>query len=138
MPRWLLRRLPIAFALLAAVPVSAGMPDWASLGEVDTVLVTTADADGEPRETTVWLAVVDGTGYVRTGTSTWGENAARSGELVLHAGEAAFPLRVELVEDDALRQRITDAFRAKYGVSDWMVSWVRGSRPRIMRLLPKE
>jgi hypothetical protein len=138
MPRWILRRLPIALALLAAAPASAGAPDWAALREVGTVFVATTDADGDPRETKVWLAVVDGAGYVRTGGTTWGENAARDGELVLRAGEASWPMRVELVEDDALRQRVTDAFREKYGFSDRMVSWVRGSRPKIMRLHPKE
>jgi hypothetical protein len=81
--------------------------------------------------------VVDGAGYVRTGSTRWGDNAVRNGELVLEVEKAAYPLRVELVEDDALRQRVSDAFRAKYGWTDAVLGWMRGSRPKIMHLVPK-
>jgi hypothetical protein len=138
MPRRLLPRLVIALALLAPPLARAEAPDWESLREVETVVVVTADEDGESRETTVWLVVVDGAGIVRTGGTRWGENLVRSPELVLRAGEVSYPLRVEFVEDDALRQRIRDAFREKYGFFDQIVSWMRGSRPKIMRLHPKE
>jgi hypothetical protein len=138
MPRRLLRAFPLALALLAAPLARAAAPDWESLREVDNVLVVTRDEDGDERETTVWLAVVDGSGYVRTGSTRWGDNLVRSPELVLRAGEASWALRVEFVEDDAERQRIADAFREKYGFFDRMVSWVRGARPKIMRLVPKE
>jgi len=138
MPRQLLRRLPLALALLAAPLARAAAPDWESLRELDTVTVVTHDQDGAERETTVWLAVVDGTGYVRTGSTRWGDNVVRSPELLLRAREASWQFRVEFVEDDAQRQRITDAFREKYGFSDRMVSWMRGARPKIMRLVPKE
>ena len=106
------------------------------LADVDTVVVGTADADGSARETTVWLVVVDGEAYVRTGGSRWGDNAVRSGELALQAAGAAWPMRVEPVEDEALRQRVADAFRAKYGWTDAVLSWMRGSRPRIFHLVP--
>jgi hypothetical protein len=129
---------PIAVAFLWAAVAAAEAPDWESLREVETVEVVTADEDGDPRETTVWIVVVDGAGIVRTGGTTWGENAVRKPELVLRAGAASYPLRVEFVEDDALRQRITDTFREKYGFSDRMLSWVRGSRPKLMRLHPQE
>ena len=127
-----------ALAALSAETATAEAPDWQALRDVGTVEVTTADPDGEPRVTTVWLAVLDGQGYVRTGGTRWGDNVARDPNLELAAGAERYPLRVELVEDDALRQRIADAFRAKYGWSDAMLSWLRGGRPRIMRLLPRE
>jgi hypothetical protein len=136
--RLLLRALPVALALLSALPARAAAPDWAALREVGTVEVVTQDEDGAARETTVWFALLDGSAYIRTGRSSWGDNLERSPELVLRAGEAAYPFRVEFVEDDAERQRITDAFREKYGFTDQMVSWVRGARPRIMRLVPRE
>jgi hypothetical protein len=136
-----LARIPVALALWLAVAAGAAAaaapPDWAALDAEDTVVVVTADADGSARETTVWLAVLDGAGYVRTGSTRWGDNAVRDGELVLRAQGASYPLRVELVEDDALRQRIADAFRAKYGWTDAMLSWMRGSRPKIMHLVPQ-
>jgi len=137
-----LARIPLVFLALglfaAADGAGAAAPDWTALAALDTVVVETVDEDGAARDTTVWLAVVDGVGYVRTSdTSGWGENAARTRELALEAGGARYPLGIELVEDDAERQRIADAFRAKYGWSDAMVSWMRGSRPKIMRLVPK-
>jgi hypothetical protein len=138
MQRRLLLALPVVLALLAAPPAGAAAPDWESIREVGTFEVVTRDEDGAERETTVWLAVLDGTGYIRTGSSRWGDNVVRSPELVLRAGESSYPFRVEFVEDDAERQRIADAFRAKYGFQDWMVSWMRGARPKIMRLVPKE
>jgi hypothetical protein len=127
-----------SLAALAAQGAGAAAPDWQALAGVETVEVVTTDPDGEPRTTTVWLAVVDGQGYVRTGGTRWGDDAERDPSLELAAGAERWPLRVELVEDDALRARIAEAFRAKYGWSDAMLSWVRGSRPRIMRLLPRE
>ena len=133
-----IRWLPLALGVLWAAAAVAGAPEWADLAALDTIEVVTADEDGDARETTVWIAVLEGAAYVRTGSTTWGENLARNPELVLRAGEDSWPLRVEFVEDDALRQRITDAFREKYGFSDRMVSWMRGSRPKIMRLVARE
>jgi hypothetical protein len=136
------RRLPRwpALALLVAAPLArAEAPDWEALREVQTVEVVTRDEDGGERETTVWLVVVDGTGYVRTGNTRWGRNLVRSPELVLRSGAASYALRVEFVEDDALRQRIGDAFREKYGsFSDRLASWFRLGRAKIMRLEPRE
>jgi len=133
-----IRSLEVALACLWAAVAAAEAPEWESLREVVTVEVVTADEDGASRETTVWLVVVDGAGIVRTGGTSWGENVVRKPELVLRAGEASYELRVEFVEDDALRQRITDAFREKYGFSDRVTSWMRGSRPKMMRLHPKQ
>jgi len=131
-------RLPVALGLLVAGPALADAPDWSSLREVGTVEVLTADEDGETRETTVWLVVVDGDGYVRTGSTTWGDNVVRRPELTLRVGEVTHPMRVEFVEDDASRQRISDAFREKYGLADRLLSWIRGARPKIMHLHPRE
>ncbi len=130
--------LPFALALLASGVAAADAPDWAALRDTETVLVQTTDEDGEPRETTVWLVVVDDQGYVRTGSTTWGENVVRSSELGLRIGDDTHPMRVEFVEDDASRQRVVDAFREKYGLSDWAISWMRGSHPKIMQLHPRD
>ena len=66
---------PVALLLglvAAAGAAAAADPDWAVLAGHDTVIVETVDADGQARDTTVWLAVVDGVGYVRTSnTSSW-------------------------------------------------------------------
>src|SRR5262249_10142227 len=105
-----LARIPLAalaLGLLVAGAAAAAVPDWEALRDVGTVVVATTDADGSARETTVWLAVVDGAGYVRTGSTRWGDNAVRNGELVLQVERASYPLRIELVEDEAVRQRVS-------------------------------
>ena len=131
----------VLWIALATGAAAAPTPDWAVLNVADTVVVVTADEDGSARETTVWLAVVDGAGYLRTGNTRWGANAVRQGELVLRAEGASYPLGIELVEDEALRQRITDAFRAKYGWTDAMLAsmgrLLRGSHPKLMHLVPR-
>ena len=124
--------------LVAAGPAAAGALDWASLQDAQTVEVLTSDEDGSSRDTTVWLVVVDGAGYVRTGSTRWGDNVVRTRELELRASGSTHPMRVEFVEDEAARQRVTEAFSAKYGFSDRMVSWMRGPRPKIMLLQPRE
>ena len=126
-----------ALAALAAT-ARAGAPDWASIAEVETVQVFTTDEDGSPRDTTVWLAVVDGQGYIRTGSTTWGGNVVRDPELILRVDGSEYPLRAEFVEDDGERERIAAGFRAKYGFQDRMLSPIRGRRPKIMRLMSRD
>ncbi len=46
--------------LLSAPPASAEPPDWEAVADTQTVIVLTANKDGERRETTIWLIVVDG------------------------------------------------------------------------------
>ena len=116
---------------------AASPPVWSDVAAVEEVEVLTHDEDGELRETTIWLAVVDGDGFVRTGGSSWGKNLQRDPSLVLRIEGAEYPLRAEFVEDDGLRDRITDTFREKYGFSDWLITPIRGSRPMIMRMLPR-
>lgn len=131
--------VPGLLALLVAPALAVGeVPDWASVADARTVQVVNQDEDGSERDTTVWLVVVDGQGYVRSGGGRWSRNLERDPRLVLRIGEASFPLRVEFVEDDALRGRVNDAYREKYGFSDAVISLFRGERPPIMRLLPRD
>ena len=131
--------LPACAALWLAAGASAAAPDWASVAEVEEIETITADADGTPRETTVWLAVVDGQGYIRTSSSsTWGDNVARQPDLVVRIDGADYPVHAVFIEDDALRGRVIETFRNKYGISDGLVDVFRGSRPRIMRLDPRD
>jgi hypothetical protein len=118
-----------------AGPAASQVPDWGALADAEEVKALTRDADGEPRETTIWIAVVDGRGYIRTSRSTtWGDNALREGGLVLRVRREEYPVRVELVQDEALLARIAAAFHEKYGFVDTLAGLVRGSGARIMRL----
>ena len=131
-----LRALGLAgFVALFALTGSAGEPpDWSAIKDVDTVSVGTTNEDGTVRYTTVWLVVVGGRGYLRTGDTSWGANVDRNPNVTLVIGEQEFALRADLVEADDERALVTTAFNEKYGWSDSMISWFRGARPKIMRL----
>jgi hypothetical protein len=127
----------LALALLTALAAPALAFDWNAHAADETVSVVSHDPDGAARERTIWLLVLDGQPYVRTGTSTtWGENALRDPNLTLKVGGEALALRAERVTDAALLERITAAFREKYGFSDVLVSPLRGS-PIVFRLTPR-
>jgi hypothetical protein len=128
--------VPIAVALCAAA--RAAEPDWEKLADVGSIEVITHDEDGDARETTIWFAVVDGQGFIRTGNSTWGANIRRNpSDVVLRIEEKEYPLSAEFIENDALRERVIAAFRAKYGWFDGFINFVRGKRPNIMHMVSR-
>ncbi len=125
--------------LLGALAAGAAELDWNSVADVGEVRVLTTNQDGTPRETTIWLAVADGRGYIRTsGSSTWGDNVERNPDIALRIGDSEHPLRASFVEDEALRERIVATFREKYGGFDGFLNVLRGSKPPIMRLDPRD
>jgi len=132
------RRWALAFAclvsLLALDAAAVEPPDWSAVADVDTVSVATTNPDGTLRYTTVWLVVVDGRGYLRTGNTTWGANAERDPAVKLVIGEQEYPLRADSVEAEDERARVMAAFNEKYGWSDTVLGWFRGARPKILRL----
>ncbi len=135
-------RAPLAAAALAAAVIAspslaAAAPDWNALAEVEEIEVVTVDEDGDVRETTIWLIVVDGQGYIRTGGTRWGDNVERDPNVTLRIEGSEYPLRAEFVEEDAQRERIVVAFREKYGWSDAFIAIFRGSRPKIMRMVDR-
>jgi hypothetical protein len=112
--------------------------DWDRYSEEGTVEVITTNEDGSTRETKVWLAVVDGQGYIRTGKTRWGGNVERNPEITLRIGETELPLRVEFVTDPTERDAVKAALRAKHGFWDWILNPIRGRNPKIMRLVPRQ
>lgn len=123
--------------LLLPCVALAQRPDWEGLSDVETLHVITRDEDGEPRETKIWLAVVDGQGFIRTGNTTWGDNVERDPDIVLRIEGVEYPLATEFIEDEELRERVTTAFREKYGFMDAVISVFRGGRPRIIHLIAR-
>ncbi|MBW1685978.1 MAG: DUF2255 family protein [Deltaproteobacteria bacterium] len=125
--------------LLGALAAGAAELDWNSVADVGQVRVLTTNQDGTPRETTIWLAVLDGRGYIRTpGSTTWGDNVERNPDIALRIDDTEHPLRASFVEDEALRARVVAAFREKYGWFDGFLNVFRGSKPRIMQLEPRD
>ena len=127
--------LVVGLALGLAGPASAAPPDWSAWAPLEEVEVITTDENGESREHTIWIAVCEGTGYLRTSRrSTWGDNLERDGQLRLRGAPGELPLRAELVTDAAEIERVTAAFEAKYGgFMSWFSGLIRGT-PRIFRL----
>ncbi|MBW2231011.1 MAG: DUF2255 family protein [Deltaproteobacteria bacterium] len=128
----------VGTALLASTLAVAAEPDWASLADVKQIHALTKSQEGKLRETKIWLAVVDGQGYLRTSRSTrWGKNVVRDPEIVVRIEDVEYPVHITFVEDDALRERVIDAFREKYGGVDWWLQVFRGRSPQIMRVDPR-
>ena len=51
--------------------------DWSPTREESVIEVLTSDADGELRETPVWVVVIADAAYVRTNDSKWLANTRR-------------------------------------------------------------
>jgi hypothetical protein len=136
-----MRRFAHSFALLAALLCAAQLAradvDWSAHASDDTVVVVTRDADGAVRDRTIWLLVLDGHPYIRTGSgTTWGENALRDRAVSLRLGDEDVALRAERVTDAASLERIATAFHAKYGFADTLSGFIRGE-PIVFRLEPR-
>ena len=70
--------------MLGALAAGAAELDWNSVADVEEVRVVTTNEDGTLRETKIWLAVLDGQGYIRTsGWSRWGKNVVRNPDVAL-------------------------------------------------------
>ena len=129
--------LAAALLLLATLPAFAEALDWAAVADSETIHVLTRDADGDARETKIWLLVLSGEGYIRTSRkTTWGENVERDPEIAIRIGDAEYPVRAHFVDDAAERARIVAGFDAKYG-KNWLFDFIRGDDPRIMRIEPR-
>ena len=69
---------------------------------------------GPGKRIPIWAVVVDDEAYVRSyrgERGAWYRRARRDGKMTLEGVD----VRVEPVEDAALNERVSDAFRAKYG-----------------------
>lgn len=138
MTRYTLAPLTALVLLLASAAARAAEPDWEKLKDIGRIEVITHDEDGDARETTIWFAVLDGQGFIRTGSTTWGDNIQRNpADVVLRIEGVEYPLRAEIIENDSLRERVVAAFRAKYGWSDGAVQFIRGKRPLIMHMISR-
>lgn len=111
--------------------------DWTPLAAIEEIDVLSQNPDGTGRATTVWLAVVDGQGFIRTGNTSWYPNLERKPEIGVRVADKEYAVRAELVADAALREKVLAAFRAKYGWSDRFVGWLFPGDPHILRLAPR-
>ena len=122
----------LALAWLAA-PAASGA-DWRPFAETDVVHVVTQDEDGAERDTPVWFVVVEGDGFVRTNDSRWLANIRRGSRITLRVDEAVRVVTAEEVGDPALTSAVEQAFKAKYGFVQRMMSAFRVREPTVLRL----
>ncbi len=135
-----MRSAPLAPLLAAALFASASLAsdfDWAPAQEESVVEILTTDADGGLRETPVWIVVLEDTGYVRTNDSTWLANIRRRSPVRLRVGDEENAMRATEVADAALRARVEEAFKAKYGWLQRAMSALRMREPTVLALTPR-
>ncbi len=128
--------LGLTLALLMSAH-AAQAEDWTGLTEADVVRIVTVDEDGSERTTKIWVVVVDGVAYVRTGATRWFANLERDPSVALLAGESEYSARAERVTAAERIGRVQAAFREKYGFMDRLTGLIRIGGPRIFRLVPR-
>lgn len=133
-------RIVLVCAALACASIAAAdVPDWGDVSALETVTVVTETQEGEAHESTIWLVMVDGKGYIRTTErSGWGKNIRRNSTITIRVAGVDHPVSVTFVDDTAEFDRVDARFREKYGFRDALVGIVRGSNPPMMRLDARE
>jgi hypothetical protein len=122
-------------ALLWAAPAAA-QSEWSPFAEASVIHIVTQDEDGAERDTKVWFVVEDGAGFVRTNDSRWLANIRRGSNVVLRLDETSRPVTSEEVSDAALTAAVEEAFKAKYGFVQRVMSAFRMREPTVLRLSP--
>lgn len=127
--------LALGIALLVTSHALADVPDWGDVTGVETITVVTETEEGEAHETTIWLVMVDGKGYIRTSKrSGWGKNVKRNPAITVRVESTDYPVSATVVEDAEVYDGVTARFREKYGFGDAFIGIIRGSNPPIMQL----
>ncbi len=129
--------LSVLLATVLTHTSSAASIDWKAAAAPGVVKIISQNEDGSMRDTKIWIVLVDGRVYIRTGGTRWYRNIERTPNALLRTGELEHPLRVELVTDGALLQRVNDTFREKYGFSDRLAGIMRFGGTHIMRLVER-
>jgi hypothetical protein len=131
------KRALAAFAIaLAAQAASAQAFDWRPTAEESVVEILTSDADGDLRETPVWIVVLDGAAYVRTNDSKWLANIRRGSLVRLRVRDVESAVTASEATEDGIAERVEEAFKAKYGLTQRVMSLFRMSEPTVVKLTP--
>jgi hypothetical protein len=127
--------LLLAACVTATPPAESTAPlEWTRVAGAQAAEVVTRDPDGDLRVTTVWIAVVDGSGFLRTSDVRSLENMQRDPNVVLRIGGAAHRLRAEAIADPVLASRAEQAFRQKYGFALQLLRWLPLREGSMLRL----
>lgn len=134
-PTW---PLLAALALSLASPLAAGAADWQPFVDEDVIEILTTDEDGDPRETKVWIVVLDDHGYVRTNDSRWLANIRRGSRVRLRLRDEETPVRAVESADEELSARLEAAYKEKYGFVQRVMSTFRTTEPTVLELTMEE
>jgi hypothetical protein len=85
----------------------------------------------------VWIAVLDDAAYVRTNDSRWLANIRRLPDVLLRTRQQEESFGAEVDDDEALYDRVEEAFQEKYGLIQKIMSAMRVGRPTVIRLTPR-
>jgi hypothetical protein len=112
--------VPALFLLMVScasgpVPVAERSADATAIDQRWSILVVTADEDGEERVTRIWIAVLGGEPVLRTGNSRWWQNLERDPSLRVRMAGQDSEFQVEFVTEESDRARIDEVFLDKYG-----------------------
>jgi len=113
----------LSVLIQASYGLAAGAEGVSVYADAATIEVVTNDEDGQVRETTIWVVVVEDAAYINTSGTTWGENVERTPRLTVRLADSSRAFDIRFVEDDSARQKIHHAFREKYGFQDKLVSF---------------
>ena len=119
---WLASIIAVLPGISAAEPPAP--PD--ELATARTIRVLTQDADGDERSTKIWVAVVEGDVYIRTGDTRWFKNLERDASLTIVHDDKHYPATAVQVGDSERIDAVKVAFRQKHRIMDPMVALFRG------------
>ena len=88
------------------------------LDETLEIEAKTPRRDGSMSSRPIWAVVVDGDAYVRSyrgERGAWYRRARADGRMTVGVEGSEVEVAAEPVEDDAINERVSDAYRAKYG-----------------------
>jgi hypothetical protein len=103
------------------VPVAGSPLDPATLELLDRSIevdVLTPRRDGSMSRRPIWVVVVDGDAYVRSyrgEQGAWYRRARRDGRAAVAVDGETLEVMLEPEGDEDVNERVSDAFRAKYG-----------------------
>ncbi len=99
-----------------SAPILGAEPKWSDINGEKETTITVNQEDGTTRELTIWFAVVDGRGYIRTWDSSWRVEMERDPNVSLRIAGRDYPVRVSAVTEGALYDRVNAAYTEKYGM----------------------
>jgi len=126
--------------LAGAISAGAEEPvDWNAVSDVDTIQILTTDEDGATRDTTVWLAVWQGHGYIRSRGTHWLANIERDPDVKVRIAGQEYSLRATPIHDAKTYEAVSQVFREKYGWQDAVLGFFRNLSgvPTILQLDPR-